>query len=194
MEGQLKIRDVSVQNSQTASPAPSQPKSSWSRIAANPAAVKPAAPAVAASKTGESPFKTAKAYLLAVWMSLLRSKKSYAGAVAALDNELARASKRGIPTDWETGAPTLPPKWSSSLEPGFGLFVLKVASPTDADVIHLTIPRETSVSESPHLTWRQGIRQEPQRESVPMKAGRRTRRSLPKQKRTRRVVRRLVRA
>lgn len=190
MQSRPKLVDLSAPSPSVSTPAAAAPTTWATRTAAPPS--RPA-PGASAPVRKDSDFDIAKAYLLAVWTSLLKSNRSYARAVHAIDMRLTTAKTASIPVAWEETAPSLPRGWSSSVERGGkGLTVLKVASPVDRDVIHLTIPPDTSGGEGPHLTYTVGI--DTKRINVPSKAGRRTRRSLPKQKRTRRVVRRLVRA
>lgn len=137
-----------------------------------------------------------KRYLLAVWRKVLtQAKNRYSGAVALLSEPVTTKFAVEIPSEWEDAAFPAPNGYRSTVEFTRTFRILKLTRKSDgSELLHLTIPDETT---SPQIHFTSGSDHtyfSPTDFTLLAKGGRRTRRSLPKQKRTRRVIRRLVRA
>lgn len=115
-----------------------------------------------------------KARLLEIWReAYTANKKDYARTVALL--EVPEATK-------------LPKGYRITREDTDTYLILKVYTP-EGELLHLSIPKPGAPAQfGPHFT--QGT----YHEDVKLEGGRKTRRLRSKQKRTRRIIRRLVRA
>ena len=137
----------------------------------------------------------AQDHLLAVWKTVYDGAKTYSNALARLEREVGRNRKVKIPSEWIQSRYKLPSGYTTTLEETATFFILKAYDSNADEVVHLTIPRDPA-SNDIHFT------RPPASSHVyfayddfnRLRGGRKTRRRLPKQKRTRRVVRRLVRA
>lgn len=127
-----------------------------------------------------------KKYLFGVWKTILSTYGTYAGASDAMKAIFGSEQKIGIPVEWTPTTAKLPAGYSATLEKTGTYFIIKAFDKERVEVVHLTIPRDMLASKDLHFTW--GI-DGAQKESVQYDAE--GGRSL-KQKRTRRVVRRLV--
>jgi len=128
-----------------------------------------------------------KKYLFGVWKTILSNQRGdYDKAVLAIETALGGRSKMLIPIELTPTDVKLPPAHTATIEQSERFKIIKAFDNAGNEVVHLTIPRKMPDNKELHYTWGlEGLR----KESVKYDAdgGR-----LLKQKRTRRVVRRLV--
>lgn len=143
---------------------------------------------------GKSALEKAKDYLLAIWKSVYESAKSYPMALSHLEAELGRERSVKIPSSWKSKTYPIPDKHTAVLESTETFFILRVDRPGGGELVHLSIPRNPATKEIHFTTPPTFHYYFPYDDFKRIGGGRKTRRRLSKQKRTRRVVRRLIRA
>ncbi len=128
-----------------------------------------------------------KKYLFGVWKTILSKQRGdYDKAVLAIETALDGKLRMLIPSELTPPDVKLPPAHTATIEQSERFKIIKVFDNARNEVVHLTIPRKMPDDKELHYTWGlEGLR----KESVKYDAE--GGRSL-KQKRTRRVVRRLV--